>query len=97
MIQNTLKRAHHCGFTTIAQIRVFLALWQLDRESSAQDIEAITGLSRSLVYGVFKPLADWGLVTFVKKRMVVDGCNVKRIFVSLTPQGRSAAEILTQP
>ena len=93
-LQAFCKRAQFCGFTSLMQVRVFLAVAELPRETTAREVADATGIVPSQVLAVTKTLSDWGLVNLEKRKVLVDGCMQPRIFATLTPSGTAAADIL---
>lgn len=90
-LQAFCKRAQFCGFTSIMQIRVFLAMGELDgSETTARDIADLIGIVPSQVSSVLRGMSDWGLVDLEKRIVLTDGRNMPRIFAKLTNAGRTS-------
>jgi DNA-binding MarR family transcriptional regulator len=93
-LQTILKRAHACEMTSILQLRVFLALGDMPRETTAREISDATGIEACQVSGVLKFLENWDLVWLEKRPDVIDGRRMMRIHARLTPEGNAAMDIL---
>jgi len=90
-----LKVAQRCGFTSLTQVRVFLALADVDGESSAKPIADATGLEPSQVSTVFRTLSDWRFLDLSKGRELIDGRQAVRVYVRMSTRGRQVLEMLT--
>ena len=93
-LQAFCKRAQACGFTSLMQVRVFLTVAEFPGETTAREVADATGIVAAQVLGVIRTLSDWGLVSLEKRKVLVDGCQQPRIFATLTPDGKAAADIL---
>ena len=93
-LQAQLKRAQICGFTSLMQVRVFLAAAAVPGETTAREVADATGIVATQVLTVMRTLSDWGLVSLEKRRVLVDGCQQPRIFATLTAAGVAAVDIL---
>jgi len=94
-LQAQLKRAQFCGFTSLMQVRVFLAVGEVSGETTAREIADATGIVATQVSTVLRSLSDWGLVD-LHKRLVMDdqGRNMPRIFATMTNSGRTSLDML---
>jgi DNA-binding MarR family transcriptional regulator len=93
-MQAFLKRAQFCGFTSLTQVRVFLALAEFEGETTARELAAATGIEASMVSGVLKSLSDWTLVELQKRQVLVDGRNAARVFARMSNTGRTSLDML---
>ena len=93
-LQAFLKRAQVCGFTSLTQVRVFLALADFEDETTARAIADATGIEPPMVAGVLKSLSDWTLVDLEKRHVVCEGQKRVRIFVRMSKTGRTSLDLL---
>ena len=93
-LQAQLKRAQFCGFTSLMQVRVFLAIAEFPGEAVAREISDATGIVAAQVSTVLRSLSDWGLVDLQKRVVVVDGRNMPRIFATMTNAGRTSLDMM---
>lgn len=93
-LQAFCKRAQFCGFTSLMQVRVFLAIGEVEGETTARDIADSIGIEPCQVSSVLRGLSDWGLLDLKKRIVVTDGRNMPRIFATLTNAGRTSMDML---
>ena len=93
-LQAFCKRAQFCGFTSLMQVRVFLALGEFPGETTAREICDATGIVQTQVSTVLRSLSDWGLVDLKKRIVVVDDRNASRIFATMSNAGRTSLDMM---
>lgn len=93
-LQAFCKRAQFCGFTSIMQIRVFLALGEAGGETTARLLADEIGIEASQISTVLRGLSDWGLVDLQKRLVEVDGRNAPRIFATMSNAGRISLDMM---
>jgi DNA-binding MarR family transcriptional regulator len=93
-MQAFLKRAQFCGFTSLTQVRVFLALAEFEGETTAKAISEATEIEASMVSGVLKSLGAWNLVALEKRLVTVDGRLAPRIFATMGATGKTSLDML---
>lgn len=93
-LQAFCKRAHFCGFTSVMQLRVFLAVGDFPGETTARRVGDAIGVEPSQVSSVMRFLSDWQLVQLETRVEMVDGRNCRRVYIRMTALGRTSLDML---